>query len=152
MKEKKMSTREKIETMQAFLDGKVIEFKAKEQIYWTAVRLRKDSQDIESVSPYPMLEDQIVWDWKNISYRIREPRDLSFDWSILTDEFIYAATDKDGRSYAYRSKPNCTGDFWLEPARNGVFQICVGLNGLKSFIQTEKNWKDSLVERPKSES
>jgi hypothetical protein len=67
-----MNTKEQIEVMQAFVDGKEIEMKTKMSNYWSLI-----------IEPH--------WDWDHVDYRVKEEKEiekLSENESISVKDFI----------------------------------------------------------------
>lgn len=81
--------------------------------------------------------------WMDAIYRIPK-RPMSIDWSVLKDEYICAAMDKDGESWAYTTAPKkYSGGYYCTTEG----KICC-LNGLKSYDPGTVDWQDSLIWRP----
>lgn len=71
-------------------------------------------------------------------------RPMSIDWSVLKDEYICAAMDKNGESWAYTTGPKIYLGGYFCCAEG---KLCF-LNGLKSYDPGTVDWKDSLIWRP----
>ena len=76
-------------------------------------------------------------------YRIPK-RPMSIDWSVLKDEYICAAIDKNGNPYAYITEPFVCRDVW----KTKVGCHRVNISGLKSCDTGTVDWQDSLIWRP----
>lgn len=117
-------TKEMIEIMQAYVDGKPIEFRDNSRV-WMYVQ-----------SP--------VWDWNAYDYRIAQIPD-SIDWSHVNPEFKFMARSVTGEVFLFRSKPIVVyGHYWA--VRDS--SISCNAKNLASYKQGTVDWKDSLVERP----
>lgn len=107
-----------------------------------------DGEDIESRWP-----DQDFWysdpdpEWdEEKEYRVR-PTFISFDWSQLTDSFIYIAKDSDGHPTAFEKLPI---------RRNGYWDVSSGqalsIEHFKCYKSGTCDWKDSLLTRPSTKT
>ncbi len=80
--------------------------------------------------------------WLDNCYRIPKCQ-MSIDWSVLKDEYICAAMDKNGASFAYThvQKICISAGVWDgEEAQE--------ITGLKSYDSGTVDWQDSLIWRP----
>lgn len=120
-----MKTEEMIEVMQAFVDGKAIEFRPEGSDEWGDV-------------PKP------VWDWSCFEYRIKPKviKKLVLPWDFIDKKYNYAAIDSGGDIYLYESEPLKNKYQWYSGGENqGV--------GREIVIDTDGvDWEESLTERP----
>jgi hypothetical protein len=80
--------------------------------------------------------------WSEHYYRIKTTKP-SIDWSHVSDEYKWMATDEDGRTFLFCSFPWVDGSYWCTKNNS------VDCEGFASFELGTCDWKDSLVERPK---
>lgn len=123
-----MTPQEQIAVMQAYADGKPVEWKLKDSLIdW-------EPHDLPS------------WNWSIYTYRIAATKP-SIDWSHVADEYRWLAVDEDGRASLFSVEP--CHDFddheWAIDQR-GRF---IDASALTSFRPGTCDWRDSLVERPK---
>lgn len=81
---------------------------------------------------------------RGATYRIK-PVELtkpSIDWSHVHADYKWMATDIDGGTYLFDSKPT------LRPFAWGNNKVVPSVKAMVSFKAGTCNWKDSLVERP----
>jgi|SRR5690554_4978282 len=119
-----------IEVMQAFADGKSVEFRWKDEHEWRELKGRVAG-----------------WDWVSIEYRIKESTKPSINWDHVHPDYKYLFTDDDGSSYLVASKPTQSKTCWLIDVDD---EHCVKAEGFASFIPGDCDWKESLVQRPES--
>ena len=122
---------EKIEVMQAALEGKPIErFVLDYSVRWH-----------DAVG-------EPLFNWHNVDYRVKEvPKTKpSINWDHVSPEFKWMVTDEDGHTYLYSLEPSLHYFCWME--YDGV---CTTATNWTSFVPGTCDWKDSLVERPKGE-
>lgn len=121
------TTQEKIAIMQAFVDGKEIEFKTKNrEVSW-------------SISYDPK------WDWIDFDYRIKPeppPTPMNIPWEFIKPEYKWAAKDENGNICLYTERPRIDGNMWRGWFPTQLYN--------KAFIidPGTVRWKDSLQERP----
>src|SRR5690606_26968915 len=120
-----------IEVMQAFADGKSIEFRRKGENGWRVIEGRLAS-----------------WNWDAKEYRIKEPTKPSINWVHVHPDYKWLATDADGATYLYKEEPTA-GDYkwWSSAHRWGCGRVA---DIFESFIPGDCDWKESLVQRPES--
>jgi|SRR5690606_35352231 len=119
-----------IEVMQAFADGKSVEFRWKGEHEWRVLKGRLAS-----------------WNWNEIEYRINEPIKPSINWDHVHPDYKWLATDADGRTFLYKEEPTQRRSSWLLDVED---EYCVKAEGFASFIPGDCDWKESLVQRPES--
>ena len=120
-----MNTKQKMEVMQAYLDGRPIE-----------VNLG-DGWELW----LPLSEP--IWTWGTNEYRIAKTPD-SIDWNHVAERFKYMARDKDGRVYLYTHKPWAGNSGW---ASNMTYSGVIYADVYSSLKVGDVDWQDSLVER-----
>lgn len=120
------TTAEKIAIMQAFLDGKKIEY-----------------VDIQfggtwKLNPHP------TWNWIEYDYRIKPVEQDSINWDHVHPDYNYMARDKDGSgtTYVFKECPVLGTSCW----HSSMGYEHVG--AIASYKRGETDWKDSLVVRP----
>src|SRR5690554_1610547 len=116
-----------IEVMQAFAEGKSIEFRQKGENGWRVIEGRLAS-----------------WNWDAKEYRIKEPTKPSINWDHVHPDYKWVATDADGENLLNRKEPRAGWYEWVGG------QHWVGACIFKSFIPGDCDWKESLVQRPES--
>lgn len=114
-------TKQAIETMQAFVEGKQIEVDYSGE--WREV-----------VDP--------LWNWFDAEYRVMEIKP-SINWDHVSPEWKWMATDKAGHTYLFNDLPPQGKTGWWGPRIN-----CTIASSFASFNPGNCDWKDSLVERP----
>lgn len=129
---KEKTLEQKIEVMQAALQGKSIRITLISGTLPVVIS-RGDS---------PILN----FNWAEFDYEVyEEPKTKpSIDWSHVSPEFKWMATDASGETYLYTEEPE-----FFEYCWDGVDLIYV--QGFASFKEGTCDWKDSLVERPEGE-
>ena len=120
---------EKIEIMQACLDGKTIESMFANGDYWCPITNPK-------------------FNWENCDYRVKVIKP-SIDWSHVSDKYKYMATDYDGTTWLYSAKPNFEHGHWgyFIGAEEIERVTYLQANNFSSFESGDCNPEDSLVER-----
>lgn len=128
-----MNTKEKIEVMQAYLDGELVQLRRGQE--WL------DWDQEEDGEPF--------WNWDLDKWRIK-PKEVvkpSIDWSHVSPKYKYLAMDRNGDVYLYTNKPVCDVECGEWDSSGG------GLTDAASFTSFEApedvEWSESLVERPK---
>jgi hypothetical protein len=123
---------EKIEVMQAALEGKEIEF--------LALDLNGDGWSDVPGEPY--------FNWYDFDYRIKEVSKTKpqINWDHVNPDFKWMATDEDNQTYLYTAYPYLEENWW-----DFLGGQCVGADYFASFVPGTCNWEDSLVERPETE-
>lgn len=123
-----MNTEEKIEVMQAYLDGKEIEFSSDypNPRYWARV-------------------DKPRWNWIGCSYRVKPSPKPSINWDHLHPDFKWLAVDRSGYAYLYTNKPrqDKLAVSWVDGGRFSEASAFLSLS-----VPEGVNWEESLVERP----
>lgn len=125
-------TKAAIAVMQAYVDGKEIEYQ------------RRDSGDGWCLLPKRGLSP--IWNWLEIEYRVRVTKP-SINWDHVAPEVVAIATDGDGRSYCYENIPILMYDsgVWVSDGENGRASIA---EHFASYAPGTCDWKDSRVIRP----
>lgn len=119
------STAEKIAVMQAFLDGRVVEWK-KFGSNWA-----------------PLICPDPVWDWSVNKYRVKPIADDSINWDHVHPNFNYMARDADDSVFLYKERPEYNEEgVWM--SRN-YYQRA---NVFSSYKRGDKEPSQSLVRRP----
>ena len=127
---------EKIAVMQAYLNGKEIEFKRNSGITWITYGQDGDPE----------------FSWHLNDYRIKEAplTKPSINWDHVNPYFKWLATDANGEAYLFSYTPHCIDDFDC-----GYWDFYCGYkvdaSNWTSFIPGTCDWKDSLIERPSKE-
>lgn len=127
------ATKKKIEVMQAFVDGKIIE--ALPIGYY------------DDWSSWSNASDEPNWNWENLEYRVKESTKPSIDWSHVSDKFKWMATDEDGETFLFEVQPTVeikTGRLTRWQSREGDH---IYAPFYSSFKPGDCDWKDSLVKR-----
>ena len=127
-----MNTKEKIEVMQAYLEGKVVQIRyGQEWIDW-------DSEEF----------GEPEWCWDSDEWRIK-PKEVvkpSIDWSHVSPKYKYLAMDRGGDVYLYTHQPvrdavdkmwTCIGGGWVSAENFASLEV-----------SHEVEWEKSVVERP----
>lgn len=119
------TTQEKIAIMQAHIDGKQIECN-NGHAGWIV---------LQDASP--------VWNWAHYQYRINTDEPISFDWSVISDDYKFATVNSNGDAAAHTIEPQLTATgLWY-----GNQQDC-DIHHLKSFKRGTVNHANSLIKRP----
>lgn len=122
-------TQSMIDVMQAWLDGRKIQFAAK----------TGDARDLL----WHDSEGCPRWDWTGSHYRIKpKPDPDSVNWMHVQKDFNYLARDKSGIVYLFEEKPQFDGRCWT--AMSG---ICVNASGLASYNHNGADAGDSMSSR-----
>lgn len=116
------TTAEMIAVMQAFEDGKPIEFSSGPMTGWAPV-------------------SRPSWGWDHSDYRVAVTKP-SVDWSHVATEYRWMAEDKFGNAVVCTEEPFLTENMW---SIRGVIQSA---KVFASFTPGTCDWKDSLVLRP----
>lgn len=127
----KEDTKEAIEIMQAFVDGKTIE--SRYRGYKTA-----------ALRPFVLCPNP-TWDFLNFEYRIKASVPDSIDWSHVNKKFNFMARDSKGKAFLYENMPTLGKTMWYELQRPVPAEL------FSSYKQGDVPWDESLVERPKTE-
>lgn len=120
------ATETMIEVMQAFVNGRPIEY-------------RKGGAKNWEPCPAP------VWDWRNYIYRAKPLSPDYIDWSPIAPRFEFCARDADGYVYVFTEKPyiiNPESTKWT-----GVDAIRIDYFWQGIFTQGDMPWQDSLLMR-----
>lgn len=130
-----MTTRAEIETrvevMQAWLDGKDIQFRPAGEVGPFGWR----NFDCDRTPKFNFV---------NSEYRIRPAEPDSIDWSHVAPRLKFMARDKSGKAYLYEAKPKMMS---IEFYCNETTSLAVA-EDYASFRQGSVDWADSLVCRP----
>jgi hypothetical protein len=128
---KDLSKEEKLEMIEAQLDGKTIEF-------W-------DGQGwLRTLSGGSLIY------YSDVCYRVAKTKDEFTNWEILSPEYKWIARDSWGVVEAFTKKPKVFGQFWLEDGdedEDGGIEP-VNIKFLTCYKQGTVDWEDSLIERP----
>lgn len=127
--ELRTKTKEQIEVMNAFLEGKEIEF---------------NDEDLGArwlTCSYP------IWNWADFVYRVKGIPDV-IDWNHVNPKYNYMARDKNGDVYLYTNKPftDRGSSCWCR-ADSSVVVVQV-LDTFVSYNRGNLPWEESLVGRP----
>ncbi len=121
-------TKEAIEVMQAYAEGKDIEF----------ICFRG------SVDTWILCHYGPLWDWNRYKYRIAVTPDVH-QWDLYPDWAMYAARDYFGEMQLHQKEPIRVGEkYWGTGKRGHELKI----TGLKTYTQGTCDWKDSKQKRP----
>ncbi len=84
-----------------------------------------------------------LWNWARFRFRIAVTKP-SVDWSCVSDEFKFLATDASGRTFLYSKEPAAdeVTKVWYSPGSS----ICTA-DILASFRKGNCPWQDSVVKR-----
>lgn len=121
------TTQEKIQIMQAFVDGKQIENdfnRVGEWVDWT-------------------IDAEPSWDWEEHDYRIKQASPLIIPWDAIKPEYKWVAKDSNGEVFFYKNKPILGAVDWSDKSENIYYSEIINIQDPDNI-----NWKDSLVERP----
>lgn len=121
-----MNTKDKLDVMQAYLDGKEIQ---------------------RSYYLNQWEEDELPsWNWADYQYRIKPEipqKQLVIPWEHIKPKYKWAAMDKDGELFVFVCSPKQENTLWWDQLEGG----CESINVLN--IDTDGvDWKQSLIERP----
>lgn len=131
-----------IEVMQAFQNGKAIEV--------TLLKNYGDAEWKKTTDP--------AWNWHVCDYRVVIAKPV-INWSHVNPEYHWMATDDDGETYLYKTKPmidsylnrwNYEGPHDHDNEMRITYRNMSDLNIesiFASFVPGDCDWKDSLVER-----
>lgn len=132
------TTEQKIAILQAYLDGKTIEY-----------RHKNIPEDRDFLSFDRTDDESLIWEWGLFDYRIKQLTPDSINWDHVHSDYNYMARDDDGMVYLYSQKPR------IESPHYGMWSTDIEDDGKISHIQAfasykrgEVNWKISLVVRP----
>ena len=84
-----IDTAYKIKVMQAYLEGKPIEFVN-----------RYENWEVWQGDREPM------WNWANSIYRVKEPTKPSINWDEVSEEYNWLACDKNGVGNLFETQPS----------------------------------------------
>lgn len=118
------TTQQMIEVMQAFIEGKKIEYAPHQRL------------PIYRDMPFP------VWDWVGGDYRIKEEPNVVIPWDSILPEFRWAAVDAGGRVYVYEEKPYMGEVHWNSSGRYAA------VSDVLNIKPTDRHWKETLQGRP----
>lgn len=116
----------KIAVMQAFADGKQIEFLSLGSTKWKPTS-----------TP--------AWSWDETCYRIYEEPVIPDEvpWNAVDPKYKYHAFDLDGNGYFYTDNPLHMSTGW------GLSEGCLATSVLFVIKRGNQPWDKSLVKRPK---
>lgn len=121
-----MNTKEKIEIMQAFLDGEKIEVFCNGGWVWELVMAEPN------------------WNWEVNYYRIKPKVKPSINWDEVTKHYNYLVQQPFGGCYLFKSKPYIKSISWGNEQEKCGLQI----KSHSSLNLGDCDWKESLVCRP----
>jgi hypothetical protein len=132
------TTEQKIAIMQAYLDGKTIEY-----------RHKNIPEDRDFLSFDRTDDESPIWEWGLFDYRIKQSTPDNINWDHVHPDYNYMARDNDGLVYLYGKKPTRGSPHYGMWSTNENQEGKVsGAQAFASFKQGEVDWKDSLVVRP----
>lgn len=122
-----MNTKDMIEVMQAYDNGKAIELRRNNEYEWSACR-----------NP--------VWNWFLFEYRIKPDTKDEIDWSHVHERWKFMARDGNGNAYLFESEPKVLSgsDVWL-PCDGDYYRVS---HILSSYVKGTCDWTESLAARP----
>lgn len=129
-----MHTSDMIKVMQAFLEGEHIKVTSRHADDYTAVF---------SILTRPDME----WNWAIYDYGIYK-ESYTIDWDHVHVDYIYMATDKDGRTYLYTHEPVISEVYGHWAPTSLIDWEMDRADVFSSFKKGGVFWKDSLVVRP----
>lgn len=122
------TTAEMIAVMQAFEDGKPIEFRDVSLAHARWMRINLPS-----------------WNWQHLDYRV-SGTPMTIPWEALSRDVIGAARDRSGNIYAYTSeKPKAIRGTWIPGSDSDIYWIDDLLIGVDPGTC---DWKDSWIDNP----
>ena len=120
----KEQTLKAIEVMQAYVEGKKIQY--------------SDNGRDWKVAGSPS------WSWDCVKYRVKPVSKPSINWDHVHPDYNWMATDADGEAFLYKKEPTAGHHRW-EDGQHWV-EACI----FNSFIPGDCDWEESLVQRPES--
>ena len=123
----KEETMKAIEVMQAFVEGKKIQYGCGGGRWGVA--------------------DAPCWSWDRTEYRVKPVTKPSINWDHVHPDYKYLFTDSDGSSYLVASEPTHSRTCWLIDIEDEDY---ITPEMFASFIPGDCDWKESLVQRPES--
>lgn len=123
---KREGTLNKIAVMQAYVDGKTIQFRVTGH-NWCDVRGDK--------AP--------LWDWAMYNYRIKPVEKPCIDWAAIPENYKYIAVDANNEAFAYTVEPHVSINTWL--ALHGKADRIDHIHA--SFKRGNCEWKETLIKR-----
>ena len=125
MNDHKKRTAEMIAVMQAYVDGKAIEFRwGKHEFGWGPC-------------------GKPLWSWGDGEYRIATIPD-SINWDHVAPEWKWMARDASGEVYFFKNEPRALPLSMVWSAIEDPSEA----RGFSSYARGTVDWKDSLVRRP----
>lgn len=121
----------RVEVMQAWLDGKAIQFRPAGEVGPFGWR----NFDCDRVPKFNFV---------NSEYRIRPADPDTIDWSHVAPRFKFMARDYSGNTYLYECKPKMT---LIEFYCNETDRLVLA-DDYASFRRGSVDWSESLVCRP----
>lgn len=119
--------REAIEVMQAWLEGKTIQF-----------RMNRPYEASWLDAP------KLTWNFNEYEYRVKPVEPDQIDWDQIHPMWKYMARDENGRVYLFEDKPKFYATNWS--VEFGEYARIEQL--FTSYKQGDVAWQDSLVTRP----
>ncbi len=126
------TTEEKIAVMQAYLEGKEVEFHFRND-GWQALNPSRDAG----------------WNWVDNDYRIKPVIPDDIPWAYIDTKFKWYGRDADGSIWLYANKPNERENRWYPVNPTEAVNITVSAKTWLAIKNNGASWKDSLQERPK---
>lgn len=125
------STAEMIAVMQAYLDGKEIQYR----------RVTCSPPSIWFDWDTNRIPD---WSWGYHDYRVKPSTPDTIDWSHVHPDYNYMARDANGSCYLFKNRPEIKVATWL----SGFAMRWRSVDTHASYKRGTTDWKDSLVIRP----
>lgn len=122
----KEQTLKAIEVMQAYVEGKKIQYAP------CGGRWRE--------------ADDPSWDWIGMDYRVKPVSKPSINWDHVHPDYNWMATDADGSTYLYKEEPF----LMVRDARWTMGGDWENATIFVSLIPGDCDWKESLVQRPEN--
>lgn len=125
------SVQERIEIMQAWLDGKRVQWKSRVDGSWNDM-LGYENPDFS---------------FDARQYRIAPPEPDFIDWSHVADKWKWLARDANGEAWLYDNEPECRHiSSW------GGRGNCIRASEFASYRNGGADWRESLFARPTLEN
>lgn len=120
----------KISVMQAFLNGKEIEYKHSDRGTWCGC-------------------EEPDWQWEEWEYRIKPTKQLVIPWEVIKPEYKWAAMDSDDRIFFFEKEPQIErSEYWRYEPNYGDLEDGFGTLSVLNLDTGGVNWEQSLVQRP----
>lgn len=133
IKFKSLTREEKLEIIEAQLDGKPIE-------------LYDGRGWLKSIA-----KENVIF-YADVAYRVAKTKDEFTNWEILPKEYKWIARSRSGTAFAFTKKPTLFSDAWENCFwENYSDDLAIKVDALTCYKQGTVDWKDSLIERPEGE-